>query len=102
MHTGLPTVLGWEYHVQQRGTSRQAVHERIQAINAIYSSDNLEIAHTYLKLLAVRYIIIGTEEQKLYANGTYNSVGLRKFTENPGLFKLRMQSGGVRIYEFGT
>lgn len=49
MNTGLPTVLGWEHHVKQRGNAESEVVERREAIRRIYSAaDASAMATCYL------------------------------------------------------
>lgn len=99
MNTGLPTILGWSYHVEQRGTSRASARERSDAIQAIYSTTDIDIAITHLKLFAVKYVFIGEEELRLYNEGQYAQAGLQKFRERADLFKQVFQSGRVTIYQ---
>jgi uncharacterized membrane protein len=99
MNTGLPTILGWSYHVEQRGTSHASVRERSEAIKAIYSTTDIDIAITYLKLFAVKYVFIGTEELRLYNEGKYAQAGLQKFKERSDLFKQVFRSGRVVVYQ---
>lgn len=100
MHTGLPTVLGWSYHVTQRGTSIASVRQREEAIKAIYSSSNLDDVSTYLRLYRARYIFLGEIERHLYSHGDYDRAGLAKFTAYPETFHKVFEYGQTQIFEF--
>ncbi len=99
MNTGLPTVLGWEWHVRQRGLPEQAAREREDVIKAIYSAPDPETAIDYCKLLGVDLVIVGSLERQLYANGTYNRLGLKKWDEHHDVFRPLFRSGSTVIYK---
>lgn len=99
MHTGLPTVLGWEWHIQQRGTPIRMVKERMQAIKAVYSSPDPETAVEWLKLLGVDFVYLGPLERQLYTGGTYDRAGLRKWDEHYDLFIPVYRSGASVVYK---
>jgi uncharacterized membrane protein len=90
MNTGLPTVLGWDYHVTQRGTPIEDVHARMNAIREIYTTSNLEVARRLLRKYRVSYIVIGDLERQ-----TYPGPGLQKFLSEPTDYTLVFQSGTV-------
>ncbi|MBX7145391.1 MAG: phospholipid carrier-dependent glycosyltransferase [Oligoflexia bacterium] len=99
MNTGLPTVLGWNYHVIQRGTSGSSVRAREEAIRAIYSSSNMDAVMTYLRLYHVRYIFLGEIERQLFAHGSYDQAGLDKFNSYPEIFHKVFEAGQTQIFE---
>lgn len=99
MNTGLPTVLGWDYHVQQRGTPHSSVAERQAAINDIYSAPDPESAIAAMQLLGVDLIYIGQLERDLYERGTYNKVGLSKWDQHPDVFQPLYRSGTSVVYK---
>ena len=41
MLTGLPTVLGWDYHVKQRGNDAREVEARKNDIRAMYQATDV-------------------------------------------------------------
>src|SRR4029079_17320333 len=64
MLTGLPTVLGWEYHVQQRGNSPDEINKRRDAVKAIYSNPKAEAIDGLLRKYHVGYVYVGWLERK--------------------------------------
>lgn len=93
MHTGIPTVLGWEHHVKQRGTHHDEVDERDRAIRVIYQTVDLNLALELLKSYKVDLIVVGPWERHQYGQD-----GLAKFSSRPDLFPLLFQSGNVTLY----
>ncbi len=96
IHTGLPSVVGWEWHQQQqRWESRAEVSRRIRDVERIYSTTDEADALTLLDRYGVRYVYIGQIE-RLY----YPVFGIAKF-ENGLSSRLRevFRSEQVTIYE---
>ncbi len=93
MLTGLPTLLGWEYHVQQRGNSPDEIARRRAAVAAIYSNPNADTIEGLLRRDHVGYVFVGPLERK-----TYPSAGLAKFEAARTLFQLAYENPEVRIY----
>ena len=98
MNTGLPTLLGWEYHVQQRGTPQDEIRRRSDAIQAIYSTNNVEEAYQLLQRFNVELVVVSDLEHEMYSRGTYNSEGLVKWDLHPDLFKPVFRSGPNVVY----
>ena len=96
VHTGLPTVIGWEWHqVQQRFDYRWAIDERLNDVDLIYSTDSPEEAFKLLNKYDVKYVYVG-ELERLY----YPMDGIRKFDIMDGsqLYKIYNNST-VDIYK---
>jgi YYY domain-containing protein len=93
MLTGLPTVLGWEHHVKQRGNPEEQVVARREAIREIYSSPNAERAVDLLRGYHVGYVYVGWLER-----ATYPSEGLRKFDTAKGSFEIAYQNPEATVY----
>lgn len=70
-HTGLPTVLGWNWHMRQQrpppGTGR-AVWRRADDIRRFYSTENPEEALDILRSYDVRFVAWGGVEQQTYTD----------------------------------
>ncbi len=63
IHTGLPTVLGWDWHQkQQRGIYDGLVDQRRQAVQAFYTIPDPALTSSFLQTYDVRYVVIGTQE----------------------------------------
>ena len=74
MHTGLPTVLGWDHHVKQRGTSQRDVAQRRNDIKTIYTSVDAEEVGGLLRRYGVQLVIVGDVEREAYGP-TVNQLG---------------------------
>jgi YYY domain-containing protein len=75
IYTGLPTVLGWDWHqTQQRGQFAYLVQDRLQDVNTFYSTPDPAVAEAILQKYGVSYVIVGQVE-RLY----YPAEGIQKF-----------------------
>ena len=81
MYTGLPSVLGYEWHqIQQRALlPSDYVHQRLMDIINFYLTSDPSEALEFLQKYNVRYIIFGELEQGLFAGP-----GLSKFAAEDG------------------
>jgi YYY domain-containing protein len=93
MLTGLPTVLGWEHHVKQRGNPEEKVVERREAIREIYSSPSVERAVELLRRYHVAYVYVGWLERT-----TYPAEGLRKFGTAKRFFETAYENPEATVY----
>ena len=93
MLTGLPTVLGWDYHVKQRGNPESEIEARRIAVKALYSTADTAIAARLLKRYRVAYVYVGWLERK-----TYPPPGLLKFKTDTDLFQLAYENPEASIY----
>ncbi|HVN85606.1 MAG TPA: DUF2298 domain-containing protein [Candidatus Binatia bacterium] len=66
MNTGLPTVLGWDYHVFQRAQTHADIERRKADIKLIYTSDNKEQVRAALQRYHVALMFIGPLERRTY------------------------------------
>ena len=82
IYTGLPGVVGWEWHQQQQRTVIPGawVTNRILEIDDFYLTTDWEAAQQFLRKYDVQYIIVGQQER-----GHYPGAGLDKFTEAEGM-----------------
>jgi uncharacterized membrane protein len=98
INTGLPTVLGWNWHQrQQRAVANpQDVWNRAGDVEAIYNSRISAIAEPLLRKHNVRYIVVGPLEQAYY-----DPEGLSKFEQmvTDGMLEVAFRNEGVTIYE---
>ena len=97
IYTGLPGVVGWEWHEQQQRSvfGSDPVAPRVDEVGNFYSTPDLGSAETFLKAYNVRYIIVGQLEEALYP-----SEGLAKFVQGNGtLWKAVYHQGDTTIYE---
>ena len=97
IYTGLPGVVGWEWHQQQQRTAVPGnwVSERIAEIDEFYNTTDLEAARSFLRKYDVQYIIVGQQER-----GHYPGQGLDKFEAAEGIMWREVyRDGETVIYE---
>ena len=68
--TGLPTVAGWYVHEWLWRGDPDALNERNEDIEAIYTSGDEELVKSLIEKYNITYIYIGTQERQVY----YNSI----------------------------
>ena len=95
-HTGLPTVLGWDFHeVQWRGTAEPQGSRRGD-IELLYEAPDWETVQLILQTYDVAYVYVGPLEQtsyqpieerkfELYMTKIYDSAEVRIYARQPGL-----------------
>lgn len=89
--TGLPTVIGWPGHeVHWRQNSGVEINGRIADTDKIYSTTDPDEATRLLKKYNAKYVFVGNEEKKRYAQA-----GLDKFAR---YFQLEYSDSLVQIY----
>ncbi len=85
IYSGLPTVLGWDFHeVQWRGNSEQ-VTPRQNDITTLYCTPHWETAYSILQKYDIRYVVVGALERTTYhveAAGCPNGLQETKFFQN--------------------
>jgi len=97
IYTGLPGVLGWNWHQrQQRGfVQPMLVENRLAEITAFYNTVNPLEAVVFLKKYNVHYIIVGQVESIYYPGD-----GLLKFEQYNGTYWTEVfRDGQTVIYK---
>ena len=103
MNTGLPVVLGWDYHVFQRGQMWSEINRRKADVETIYTSSDPGTVAAALSRYRVALVYVGEPERTTYAGG--NLANFRRWTElltplfeNPGVtvFGVNGASAGTR------
>jgi YYY domain-containing protein len=97
IYTGLPGVVGWEWHQQQQRAVNPAiwVTQRILEVDEFYQTTDLKRALDFLRKYNVRYIIVGQQER-----GHYPGPGLDKFEAADGsLWREVYRDGDTVIYQ---
>lgn len=98
MHTGLPGVVGWNWHQrQQRGNvvSADWVTDRVAEIGKFYLTDSPQYAVEFLNKYNVQYIVVGQLER-----ANYPGSGLDKFAAYDGqLWRKVFEVGETAIYQ---
>jgi YYY domain-containing protein len=69
IHTGLPSVVGWSWHVRQHNSllDGSLVDRRINEVNDFYNTTDIQAAQKFLDKYRVRYVIVGGLERAYYA-----------------------------------
>ncbi len=95
VYTGLPTVLGWDWHqTQQRMAYPGRIEERQRDVARAYGSPDAEAAWSVIRKYDVRFIVVGGLERAYYAAG-----GLDKFEHMVGHgLEVAYRSDEVTIY----
>ncbi len=96
IYTGLPTVLGWDWHqTQQRGDLAFMVEQRGKDVDQFYSDPDPAQAIAFLRQYGVHYVIVGRVEN-LY----YPAEGVAKFaTGLDGTLDVAYQNADLTIYK---
>jgi uncharacterized membrane protein len=97
IYTGLPGVVGWEWHQQQQRALLPGnwVSERIAEVDNFYTTTDVQQALDFLRKYNVSYIVLGQQER-----GHYAGEGLDKFTREDGnLWQAVYEGGQTVIYE---
>jgi uncharacterized membrane protein len=89
--TGLPTVLGWDFHEYQWRGNYDEPARRKPEIDILYNTVDPMQTLTLLDKYAITYVYVGRLERE-----RYNPNGLAKFER---LMKVVYQQDGVTIYQ---
>ncbi|MBN1485949.1 MAG: glycosyltransferase family 39 protein [Chloroflexia bacterium] len=82
IHTGLPTIIGWDWHQkQQRGFLGPIVESRLSDLSTLYGSTDQEQTLRLLREYKVAYIVVGQLERNYYA-----AEGLAKLERMVGVY----------------
>jgi YYY domain-containing protein len=99
IYTGLPSVVGWEWHTRQHRAgfpgATEEVRKRVQDVIEFYNTGDVDYAMQILRTYDVEYVIVGRLEQA-YSN----EMGLVKFADmvDMGLLEMVYQTDGGAIY----
>jgi len=98
MFTGLPSVIGYNWHQRQQRTLDplpRLVQQRIANVNTIYDTTDIEAAWRLLRFFDVSYIVVGQLE-RVY----YSPAGLAKFNRmvDAGLLEVAYEYGETVVY----
>jgi len=96
IYTGLPTVLGWNWHErQQRWGYQQLLDDRLRDVKTMFDSTDQAQTLSLLRRYNVRLIYVGGMER-----ANYSATGLAKFDAMVGRdLSIGYRADGVSIYE---
>ena len=92
-NTGLPTILGWPSHADQREHWGETYMRRVD-VNTIYESLDLQRVLELVRKYRVTYIYIGHTERQ-----DFSEESLNKFAQHPEYFDEVFRVGNTRIYQ---
>lgn len=93
MNTGLPTVLGWDYHVSQRAQRWPDINKRKDDLKKLYTTDSKQVATDILRKYHIALVYVGALERRTHAGGN-----LARFQEWNDLLKPIYTNPGVTIF----
>jgi YYY domain-containing protein len=98
IHTGLPAVVGWRWHLVQQYAAipSQIVTWRRDDVRDCYNTTDVRRAQEILAYYGIRYVYVGN-----YEWAYYDPAGLAKFDQMAaqGVLRVVYDAQGVRIYE---
>ena len=82
VYTGLPGVIGWNWHQRQQRTltPHDWVYTRVEDVNTFYDTNDLGFARDFLETYDVQYIVLGQLER-----AKYQAQGIEKFEAAEGV-----------------
>ena len=102
IYTGLPGVVGWNWHQrQQRGLMSTWVEGRVADVSTFYTTTEIGQARDFLKTYDVKYIVVGQLERAAYQRtDLLMPDGMEKFEEYEGQYWREVYSDeNTVIYE---
>jgi uncharacterized membrane protein len=99
IYTGLPSVIGWNFHQRQQRTFDplpRLVFQRVANVNAFYSTSDIPTAWGILQRYNVSYVIVSNLEKAYYPDS-----GLKKFDQMVAQGKLAVvyKGGAATVYQ---
>ncbi|MBX3026374.1 glycosyltransferase family 39 protein [bacterium] len=93
MNTGLPIVLGWDYHVSQRAQRWPDINKRKDDLKRLYTTDSKQVAAEILRKYHIALVYVGGVERRAYSGGN-----LKRFQEWNDLLKPIYTNPGVTVF----
>jgi YYY domain-containing protein len=99
VYTGLPSVVGYNWHQRQQRTLdplSRLVQQRINNVNTMYNTTDSDIAWDLMQAYDVQFVIVGQLERVYYP-----AEGLAKFQRmvDDGQLELVFEYGDTRVYQ---
>ena len=93
MNTGLPAILGWDYHVSQRAEPWEDINRRKEDVKALYLSQDRQEVESLIDRYHLAIVYAGRLEER-----TYGRKALAKFAEWDDLFQPIFSNERVGIF----
>ena len=94
MHTGQPTVLGWEWHLQQRGQAPAEIAARMADLETLYAGADPVARRAVLDRYRVGWVVVGDVERRRYGLDAPDPLtgvpGVRLLAEHEGALLYRV------------
>ncbi|MBC8506761.1 MAG: glycosyltransferase family 39 protein [Chloroflexi bacterium] len=100
IYTGLPGVVGWNWHMRQQRTivPHDWIYERVDGVHEFYRTEDIQWAREFLERYDVSYIVLGQFER-----AKYPGPGLDKFPANEGVLWTEVfRDGETVIYQVNS
>ncbi len=95
MHTGQPTVVGWPWHLEQRGQPREEVDARYRDLAELYSGADPRLQRALLDRYRARWVVLADVERRAYGLDDDDPFALV-----PGVVRIAESKGAV-VYLVG-
>lgn len=92
MNTGLPTLLGWQYHLFQQGRPRSEIDARAGHVRELYKAEDPVRFEALLDNYGIDFIFVGSLEQRAYGADVAERLA------NSMLVEPVFKSGAVTIF----
>ena len=93
MNTGLPIVVGWEYHLMQRSQKHSDIVARARAVELIYTSAERRQVEAALAAYKAAFVLLGQAERE-----RWGSRAGAAFAGWPDLLRPVFRHGGVTVF----
>jgi sugar lactone lactonase YvrE len=90
MHTGQPTVVGWDWHLQQRGQQVEEIRARFDDLQVLYGSSRNERRREVLDRFRVGWAVAAEVERDHYKLSAENPLG-----DIPGVRIVAQRDGAI-------
>jgi YYY domain-containing protein len=90
MHTGQPTVVGWDWHLKQRGQSPTEIAARFADLETLYAGNDRRARRAVLDRYNVRWVVVARVERE-----AYNLTGQDPLAGVPGVQKIAEQGEAI-------
>ncbi len=99
MHTGLPTVVGWEWHLTQRGQPAAEIRARFADLETLYADRDPRARREVLDRYRVRWAVLSDLERETYGLGPDASLA-----GVPGVVEIARRDGAAlyRVLPWST
>lgn len=93
MNSGLPTPVGWDYHVFQRAHPWSEIEERKRQVLAVYATEDSGVACEALRSLGIELVYFGSLER-----ATYGPLSEARLAQWPELLRSVFRNATVTVF----